>query len=237
MLVLTVLVCVVAVASREPLRGATGSPTGTREGAEDVVVAAPTADFPVPGALPPEVFVIDPDESRGTPEWLPWMLAGIGLTGLFAGGLFLVSELRLRSGKRGRRGRARRGPRRSQAAEPSPAIGEDEAEQAQRAVEAAMEPLRDPADTRGAVIAAYAQMETTLAEQQLGRRPPEAPREYLTRVLRKQGVPEGSLTTLTALFEEARFSLHPIPRSAPNRALAELENARAALRAADVSHS
>ena len=94
-----------------------------------------------------------------------------------------------------------------------------------------MEPLRDPADPRTAVIGAYARMEQVLAERELARRTPEAPREYLARVLRQQGMPERSLTTLTALFEEARFSLHVIPQSAPRRALSELENARVALAA------
>jgi hypothetical protein len=44
-------------------------------------------------------------------------------------------------------------------------------------------------------------------------------------------MPEESQTTLTVLFEEARFSLHPISESAPSRALDELEHARAALAA------
>lgn len=42
-------------------------------------------------------------------------------------------------------------------------------------------------------------------------------------------MPVTSLTTLTALFEEARFSRHPIPESAPGRAAHELQIARAAL--------
>jgi hypothetical protein len=46
---------------------------------------------------------------------------------------------------------------------------------------------------------------------------------------RERDIPERPLTTLTALFEEARFSLHPIPDSAPSRALSELEDARVAL--------
>jgi uncharacterized protein DUF4129 len=71
-----------------------------------------------------------------------------------------------------------------------------------------------------------------LAERELGRRAPEAPREYLGRVLREHGMPKRSLTTLTALFEEARFSLHPISHSARRRALSALEDARLALRAA-----
>jgi hypothetical protein len=100
---------------------------------------------------------------------------------------------------------------------------------ARRAVDRAMEPLRDPADARAAVIEAYALMEQVLAEEQLGRRRPEAPREYLGRVLRERDIPERPLTTLTALFEEARFSLHPIPDSARSRALSELEDARVAM--------
>jgi hypothetical protein len=75
-----------------------------------------------------------------------------------------------------------------------------------------------------------------LAERQLGRRTPEAPREYLARVLREQGMPARSLATLTALFEEARFSQHVIPQSAPGRALSELENARVALAAVEKQH-
>jgi hypothetical protein len=92
---------------------------------------------------------------------------------------------------------------------------------------------RRPADPRAAVIEAYARMEQVLAERELGRRTPEAPREYLARVLREQGMPEQSLTTLTALFEEARFSPHPIPQSAPGRALSELDNARVAMATMD----
>ena len=72
---LTALVSVVAVASREPLLGTTGPPGETRQASEDAVVSPPAPDFPVPGALPPEVFVIDAEESSGTPAWLPWTLA------------------------------------------------------------------------------------------------------------------------------------------------------------------
>jgi hypothetical protein len=79
------------------------------------------------------------------------------------------------------------------------------------------------------VIEAYARMEDMLASRELGRRDPEAPREYLGRVLREHGMPERSLTALTELFEEARFSPHPIPASTPGRARSELEAAREAL--------
>jgi hypothetical protein len=107
----------------------------------------------------------------------------------------------------------------------------DDAEVAREVVDAALAPLREPADPRAAVIEAYARMENVLAERELGRRIPEAPREYLRRVMREQGMPQESLATLTALFEEARFSRHPIPESAPRRAASELQTARVALAA------
>ena len=133
-----------------------------------------------------------------------------------------------------RRGRSGEPPATEPAVvEPSPADAEADAEVARRALDAALVSLREPADSRAAVIEAYARMEDVLASRELGRRIPEAPREYLTRVLREQGMPERSLTTLTELFEEARFSPHPIPTSASARARSELETAREALPAAD----
>jgi hypothetical protein len=46
-------------------------------------------------------------------------------------------------------------------------------------------------------------------------------------------MPESSLITITEMFEEARFSRHSVPDSAPRRALGELEKARAGLAARD----
>jgi hypothetical protein len=225
----TLLVCVVAVGGSEPIRGGAEEPAETAQPAPNVAVAPP-AEFPVPGALPPEVFVFE--EDAGAPGWLRWVLALLLLTGLIVVGVLL---LRLWPGM----GSLRRGRRRPGSAEPDEradgaagATSENEdADVVRRAVEAALEPLRDPTDPRAAVIAAYANMETVLAERELGRRTPEAPREYLTRVLGEGGMPERSLTTLTDMFEEARFSRHPIPASAPRRAFAELHSARAALAA------
>jgi uncharacterized protein DUF4129 len=227
---LTMLVCVVAIAGREPLRSTTGEPPETRQRPPDVVVAPPS-EFPVPGALPPEVFLIEPEEESATPAWLRWTIAAIGLAGILTAGALLLRELRRRGSKRRRRRSGRPTAPETTVAQPSSGGTEDDAEIARRAVDAALEPLREPADPRAAVIEAYARMEQVLAERELGRRTPEAPREYLGRVVRAQGIPERSLTTLTALFEEARFSVHPIPPSAPRRALSELENARAALAA------
>jgi uncharacterized protein DUF4129 len=228
---LTMLLCVVAIGGSEPLRGSKAKPGPEHEVADNVTVLPPARGFPVPGALPPEVFVIE-DES-GTQVWLRWMIACLVLTGIAAGGVFLARNLPGWGWIRRKRDRMPPPAPEPAEAEPATPATEDGAEVARRAVEAALEPLRDPTDPRSAVIAAYARMEAVLAERELGRRAPEAPREYLGRVLGEGGMPEHSLTTLTDLFEEARFSRHPIPDSAPRRALGELEHARAALAARD----
>jgi hypothetical protein len=225
---LTLLVCVVAIGGRQPLSSATEESTGTQRAPERVK----RADRPARGPLPPEVFVFYPDEESALPAWLPWAIVGLAGGGVVAAALLVFRDLRLVGGGRRRR-RRRRNPRGSAEADPSIAGTEDDVEVARRAVEAALKPLADPADPRAAVIAAYARMERVLAARELGRRTPEAPREYLARVLRAHGMPDRPLTALTALFEEARFSLHPISQSAPRRALSELENARLALAARD----
>jgi hypothetical protein len=228
---LTLLLCVIAVAGREPLRGATEEPGPKHEVAENVTAVPPTRGFPVAGALPPEEFLIESEP--GPPAWLRWATICIVVMGVFIGGVVFVRSFPgwgVR--RRGRRSAAAVEAETAEAKPPTPA-SEDDAEVALRAVAAALEPLREPTDPRGAVIAAYARLEQVLAERDLGRRTPEAPREYLVRVLAEQGMPERSLTTLTGLFEEARFSLHPIPESAPRRAQSELEKARGALGAMD----
>jgi hypothetical protein len=226
---LTLLVCVVAIGGSEPLRGTTGEPAETAQRSPNVVVAPP-AEFPVPGALPPEVFVFE--ENSGAPGWLRWVLALLLLAALVALGVLLVQAWRSMGGLRRRRRRRGDPEPDEHGDEAAGAVSEGEdPDVARRAVEAALAPLRDPTDPRAAVIAAYARMEAVLAERELGRRAPEAPREYLGRVLGEGGMPEHSLITLTDLFEEARFSRHPIPDSAPRQALDELEHARASLAA------
>jgi Domain of unknown function (DUF4129) len=216
---LTTLISVVAVTGGEPLaRG--GEPEPYIPTREDLLEAGVIdADFPVPGALPPEVF---PAEAwgigpPGPPAWLPWALVAVALLWVALG---LVREVRA--------GRIEWRPRRAAPEEPP---HEDDAVVARAAIDAALAPLRDPADPRAAVIEAYARMEQVLAGRALGRRAAEAPREYLRRVLGQRGAPERSLSALTALFEEARFSRHPIPESASRDAAAELRAVRAALAA------
>ncbi len=77
-------------------------------------------------------------------------------------------------------------------------------------VEDTLDDLRTDGDTRRAVVRAYARMESVLALHGLGRRAPEAPLEFMQRALRRLEISAGSIQRLTALFEEARFSTHPI---------------------------
>jgi uncharacterized protein DUF4129 len=80
-------------------------------------------------------------------------------------------------------------------------------------VDAGIEDLARVTDPRAAVIACYARMEAALSTAGLSRRPSEAPLEFLARVLTERNVLESSATTLTALFERARFSEHEIDES------------------------
>ena len=232
---LTMLVGVAAVASDEPVRRfAPEAPQPSPDELERIGVITP--GFPVPGALPPEVYPPNCCGLDTGPDlsWLLVVMTVAGLAGLFAAAVVLMPQL-LRWRPRHHRLRWRR--RRN--GDP-PAIGpavietsyaDDEAdtEAARRMLDAALQPLREPTDPRAAVIEAYARMEQILASRELGRRSPEAPREYLTRVLRQQGMPEHSLASLTELYEEARFSARPIPASASARARTELETAQAGL--------
>jgi hypothetical protein len=217
---LTTLICVVVVAGDGPIDGGGGEPAPYMPTPSDLREAGVvTDDFPVPGALPPEVF---PAEAwgigpPGPPAWLPWALVAIVL-------LWVAFRL----GRDIRAGRIE--PPRWRRS-PAPEVAPEPADLglARRAVDAALAPLHEPGDPRAAVIEAYVRMEHVLAERDLGRRAAEAPREYLHRVLVERGVPERSLTALTALFEEARFSRHPIPESASRAAAAELRAVRTAL--------
>ena len=237
-LALTALVCAAAIAGNEPVRRFDPvEPPATREELVDIGVITP--GFPVPGALPPEVY---PREGWGLdtgPDmtWLLVLMTAAGLVGLLAVALAVVPQLlrwrprwpRVRWRGLQRRRCGERPATEPTVDEPSPAEAEADAEVARRALDSGLAALREPADPRGAVIEAYTRMEEALASRELGRRIPEAPREYLRRVLREQGMPERSLTTLTELFEEARFSSHPIPVSASALARTELETARDAL--------
>jgi hypothetical protein len=100
------------------------------------------------------------------------------------------------------------------------------------ALERTIADLRAEPDPRKAVIAAYAQMERALAEAELPRRPAEAPREYLGRVLPAVGASTRSVERLTELFERAKFSPHAVDETMKEEAIDALESLRDELRSA-----
>ena len=140
------------------------------------------------------------------PSWLPWTLLAIAVVAIGAGA-FLLLRRRVREDD-----------------EPS------ESDAVRAAVEAAIGALDTASDPRSAVIAAYRAMEQTLAGHGVARLPAEAPREYLRRVLLVTSGAERDVSALTGLFEEARFSLHPISEQARSLALAALSALRVRLR-------
>jgi hypothetical protein len=95
----------------------------------------------------------------------------------------------------------------------------------------ALEEIAIPADPRAAVLAAYARMEAALGRVDLGRRPSEAPREYLARFEAALGGGRGPAERLTTLFERARFSPHAIGEPLRAEALDALTALRTELEA------
>jgi hypothetical protein len=141
------------------------------------------------------------------PPWLPWTVLGIVATAVGVGALVLW------------RGRARTV---AEASERSVATA---------ALEAAVDALGSDRDPRRAVIAAYGAMQRTLGEHGVARSPTEAPREYLHRVLVASRATDREASTLTELFEEARYSAHPIPEGVRDTALSALRSLQGRLHA------
>lgn len=109
----------------------------------------------------------------------------------------------------------------------------DELEQVlARVVRETIDDLRGDADPRRAVIAVYARMEGILRRHGYGRRPAEAPYEYLERVLLQLNVAPEAVRELTDLFEYAKFSQHRVGGEMRDRALAAFVSIRDDLKAA-----
>jgi NADH:ubiquinone oxidoreductase subunit 5 (subunit L)/multisubunit Na+/H+ antiporter MnhA subunit len=142
------------------------------------------------------------------PAWLPWTSLVILAVAIVAAVWFLVLR--------------------------QPRVDEsDDRAAAEAAVQAAIAALGTERDARAAVIAAYGAMERTLAEHGTARLPSEAPREFLERILLASGATARDAETLTGLFEEARYSAHPIPDRMRELAASALASLRARLHVAE----
>jgi hypothetical protein len=116
----------------------------------------------------------------------------------------------------------RAGPRRRKRASQRPPAGPDAAS----TVDDVIADLEAETDPRRAIINAYVRMERALDAAGLGRREPEAPREYVARVGGALRGDERAARRLTALYEEARFSAHAVDEAMRAEAVAALHALR-----------
>ncbi len=81
-------------------------------------------------------------------------------------------------------------------------------------------------DPRAAVLAAYASLESSLADRGRGREPSETPTEHLARVLASVPLVVGPAVRLGELYALARFSDYEITEADQHSAALELERSR-----------
>jgi len=108
----------------------------------------------------------------------------------------------------------------------------DLAEQLAEALGDAVDDLRNEADPRRAIIAAYARMERVLAASGAPKRTTETADEYLARVLLELAPESDAVVRLTDLFSQAKFSHHEIDVTMKEEAIDALEQIRDELRTA-----
>ena len=96
------------------------------------------------------------------------------------------------------------------------------------AVEDSLDDLRREPDARTAIIRIYGNFERALADTPSPRRPWQTPVEFMRAVLAKLSLPAAAVRDLTAAFEIARFSRHPVgapERESAWRSLIEIRDA------------
>jgi len=89
-------------------------------------------------------------------------------------------------------------------------VGGDVDQPLANAVDASLNDLSREPDARIAIIRIYANFEQALAIAGLPRQRWETPAEFMRAALGRIALPQGATTTLTRLFERARFSAHPL---------------------------
>ena len=109
------------------------------------------------------------------------------------------------------------------------ALDDPRPRQVQRAVAAGLQELRTHADPRQAIIACYASLEHLLTDYGVPAHAHLTPQEYMGTALRDVDLPPEAFAGLVALFELARYSLHPLDDTARLTAMAYLEQLQAHL--------
>jgi hypothetical protein len=97
------------------------------------------------------------------------------------------------------------------------------------AVEESLEDLRAETDPRRAITRCYARFERAAAASGLERMRWQTPLEFMRATLERTAAPAGAVIALTGLFELARFSDRPLGPPDRDRALAALDEIKAAI--------
>ncbi len=113
---------------------------------------------------------------------------------------------------------------------PPVSLGKDRATAA-RAVQEAIEELQLGADVRMAILACYQRFCRFLGARGISSQEALTPRELEDLAIQQLAVSADSAEILTSLFEEARYSEHPLGDSDRERAVRSLERIRADLEA------
>lgn len=168
----------------------------------------------------------EPPRSHMPHLWLPWwaiqwLLIGVLLLAAIAIVVALWPQLRARA----RYGRARR---RLRPVEPAP---DDLIRQVSSTLRATMAQVAD-GQIRDGVILCWRRLEQTAEAAGLRRSPADTSSDLAGRLLASMPLSEAPLNRLAALYREARFSSHPIPREAVAQARADLAQLRAELETA-----
>jgi hypothetical protein len=170
---------------------------------------AATPPGPTPESAVPRGHTSTPAPvGHATSTALTWVVVGS------AAALLLVAPVAVVV----RRRRARRARR---------AMLPDAAERVGSGLRRSLADLESVQDPRLAVQRAYARMEESLGDIELSRAPDETPAEFTARVLRVLGVSAAAASDLTALFEIARFSDHPMDEDDRRRAIASVRRVEA----------
>jgi hypothetical protein len=99
---------------------------------------------------------------------------------------------------------------------------EPQMRQVRQAVTAGLRELQSYADPRLAIIACYARLEHLLEDYGVPAYAYLTPQEYMGAVLQGIELPTDALSGLVQLFEQARYSLHPLDDTARTQATAYL---------------
>jgi hypothetical protein len=105
---------------------------------------------------------------------------------------------------------------------PKTRVGAGELSVRARAVRLSIARLEDERDPRRAIVLAYESMEDAFGEAEVVRARDETASEFLPRAMRRVPVGAEAAATLTARFEEARFSTHEIVETHRREALEAL---------------